>query len=1016
MEEAEGTAGDELARRERRAAESILENESLTADLDDKVATVLLDWGLACATEIARSTASLDPAQATIATSERLRATRRLMRRVNRQSMDMSGSAVLLAQIIEQAAVIYGEGFTPPDRGQQQTFLSLLGELADDPEGFISALRTFVEGSGDGPVADRKAGQTGDSVYNAWVKSNEQRLTEEHMISTDGGFYLGRMVDPQSGKTTEDPLLYDPDDLNTHAVVVGMTGSGKTGLCIDLLEEAALNQIPAILIDPKGDITNALLHFPELLPADFEPWVNADEARREGKTIQEAAADTATLWRNGLADWDISPARIGQLRDSAHFAIYTPGADAGLPVNILASLKAPEIPWESNRQVLREKISDTITALLGLIGLKDIDPVRSREHILLSHIFEHAWSRGQDLTLTELILQTQNPPFEKLGVFDVATLFPDRERLELAMDLNNILAAPAFQTWIEGEPLDIGNLLYHPDGKPRHSVFYIAHLDEAQRTFFVALLYSAVESWMRTQPGSTALRALVYFDEIFGYLPPVGNPPSKEPMLRMLKQARAFGVGLVLATQNPVDVDYKALSNAGTWFVGKLGTEQDKNRLLDGLATAIGTGMDRREYDDLISRLGKRVFLMRNVHDKRPSLFQTRWAMNYLAGPVTRSQIGALNELAGATAVSFAAPVVSAPASAPAAAPAAAPAPAAVRQTTPAIGSETRPQVPTRVHEYVLPNNLSLEEAAALSGRDLPPNAKSLGLLYRPVLLAQANIRLTRRKFDLDTEIQRAVLVEEPDRRGNVRWDDHPTPAMDERRLGRTPGPDARFGDLVPPLSDGGAVKAMERDFLDWAYRSTEVRVRAHEKLQVYAGPDVSEERFARMCEEAAAEKREAEIEKVTASYDRKIDRLETRLLRERRELKEDAADLSARKQEEMGTHLDTLLGFLGGRRRSVSSSMSKRRMTQKARMDVEESKEAIAEFESQMETLSEERAEAIAEIEGKWAEIVADVTEITVNPYKKDVNVTLFGVAWFPYHVVDTDGHALELPGFSAE
>ena len=444
------------------------------------------------------------------------------------------------------------------------------------------------------------------------------------MLDTDGKFYLGKIYDTKTSKITDSKLLYDPDDLTTHAVVVGMTGSGKTGLCIDLLEEAALNNIPALMIDPKGDITNALLHFPDLLPADFQPWVNPDEARRDGISIEQAAEGAANLWRNGLADWEIGPDRLQALKDAAHFAIYTPGSDAGIPVSILANLKAPDIAWSQNREVLREEISGTVTAILGLVGMDDIDPVRSREHILLSNIFENAWSQGKDLDLGELILQTQNPPFSKLGVFDVNTFFPEKDRFELAMLLNNILASPSFQTWIEGQPLEISDLLYHPDGRPRHSVFYIAHLSDAERMFFVTLLYSAVDSWMRTQKGTTSLRALVYFDEIYGYLPPVKNPPSKMLMLRMLKMARAFGVGQVLVTQNPVDVDYKALSNAGTWFIGKLQTERDKERLLEGLQGA-DPSVDRNDYDKMISALGKRVFLLHNVHEKKPQIFNTRW-------------------------------------------------------------------------------------------------------------------------------------------------------------------------------------------------------------------------------------------------------------------------------------------------------------------------------------------------------------------------------------------------------
>jgi len=398
------------------------------------------------------------------------------------------------------------------------------------------------------------------------------------MAKSSDRFYLGRIFDPKKGEITPDPLMYDPDDLTTHAVVLGMTGSGKTGLCIDLLEEAALQGIPALMIDPKGDITNALLHFPELLPEDFLPWVNPDQARRNDKTLEESAADAASLWKNGLEKWGIGSERIRALGKSAHFAVYTPGSEAGIPVNVLASLKAPGLPWEENREMLAEKISGIVMGLLGLVGLDDLDPIRSKEHILLSNIFESAWSRDRDLDLTELILQIQNPPFDKLGVLELDSFFPEKERLELSILLNNIMAAPTFQAWLEGEPLDIDSLLYGSDGKPRHSVFYIAHLSDAERMFFVTLLYTAVETWMRTQKGSTSLRALIYFDEIFGYLPPVKNPPSKTPMLRMLKQARAFGVGQVLVTQNPVDVDYKAMSNAGTWFIGKLQTEQDKNR------------------------------------------------------------------------------------------------------------------------------------------------------------------------------------------------------------------------------------------------------------------------------------------------------------------------------------------------------------------------------------------------------------------------------------------------------
>ncbi len=818
------------------------------------------------------------------------------------------------------------------------------------------------------------------------------------MLNTKGKFYLGRIL------TQDKPLLYDPDDLTTHAVVVGMTGSGKTGLCIDIMEEAALQNLPALLIDPKGDITNALLHFPDLLPDDFKPWINPDEARRASKTVDQAAADTATTWKNGLAEWGIGSERLRALKNAAQFAVFTPGSDAGLPVSILASLKAPELSWKDNTELLREKISGTVTAILGLVGMSDIDPVRSREHILLSNIFENAWSQGRSLDLSELILQTQNPPFEKLGVFDISTFFPDKDRFELAMLLNNILAAPSFQSWIEGQPLDIKALLYMPDGRPRHSVFYIAHLSDEERMFFVTLLYSAVETWMRAQSGTTGLRAILYFDEIFGYMPPIANPPSKQLMLRMLKQGRAFGVGQVLVTQNPADLDYKALSNAGSWFVGKLQTENDKNRLLDGLEGA-APGLDRHHYDDLISTLDKRVFLLHNIHEKKPQLFTTRWAMNYLAGPLTRNQIPALNELAGVQ------PFPKQEAQADVTV-------ASVPQTSTALtetlpGSSSRPAIPSGIDEYFLPNNLTLSQAAKAESITLPTDATSQGLIYHPVLLAQAEIRILQRKYNLDFETQRTALITDPDRRGTARWEEWLTSSIDPRSLDRDPAPQTRYATLEAPLSNGKTLRALKTDFIDWIYRKMEVNVRANEPLGVFAGPENSQAEFRRMCADAAREKRDAEIAKVEASYDKKLDTIEDRLKREERELRADEADLRERRMEEYGTHAENVLGLLSRRRRRLSTSLTKRRMTEKAKADVEESIEAIEEYERQIKDLESEQAQALQDVNDKWADIADDMIEIPVRPFKKDILVDLFGVAWMPYHIVQTGDRSMELPGY---
>jgi hypothetical protein len=774
----------------------------------------------------------------------------------------------------------------------------------------------------------------------------------------DDKFYLGKLFDLKTSKVSDQPVFYDPSDLTTHGVIVGMTGSGKTGLGIGFLEEAALNKIPALIIDPKGDLTNLLLHFPGLAPADFEPWVDAEAAKRDGKTSAQAAADAAGSWKKGLAEWGIEPERIQALQKSVQYSIYTPGSESGLPVNILASLEAPNVPWEANREILREKIAGTVTAILGLVGVAELDPLRSREHILLSSLLENAWSRKQNLDLEALILQTQNPPIAKLGVFDVESFFPSKDRQALAMRLNSVLAAPSFQTWVEGQPLDIEALLHAPDGRPRHSVFYLAHLSDAERMFFVTLLLSAAEAWMRTRPGSSGLRAMLYFDEVFGYLPPVANPPSKTVLLRMLKQARAFGFGLLLATQNPVDLDYKALSNAGTWCIGKLQTDQDKQRLLDGLEAP---GVNRAEYDKIISRLGKRVFLLHNTHAKGPSIFQTRWAMNYLPGPLTRAQIPALNKLAGAVLPKEGLKRKAAAASASAGA-------------SSAAASATRPAIPAGIPEFFLPQNQSLGQACQSAGRPAAAEAKSF---YRPALLAQAKVRFLERKYGIDQQVAKTALVIDPDPRGVVRWQDFPAHAIDEAALQKSPVGGAGFEALEPPLGDGKMLKALEKDFQDWAFHESVLKVPAN-SVRSATGPQ--------------------------AAIDKKLEALRMKLQREQLELQQDKTEMTQRTIEEVGTAADNIFGMLTGRSRRLTTSLTKRRLTTKAAGDVEESKQTIDLLQKQIQELEQMKAANAPQGDGAG--------EITLTPAQKDVYVELFGVAWVPYYKL---GDGTELIGYSA-
>lgn len=830
-------------------------------------------------------------------------------------------------------------------------------------------------------------------------------------MSNNREFYLGKEFDFEKKKLTDQTIFYDPADLTTHMFVTGMTGSGKTGLCVGLMEEAALQNIPAIVIDPKGDLTNLVLHFPDLLSQDFEPWIDPEAARRENKTIAEKAEETATLWKNGLADWGLYKNNIEQLKESAEFAIYTPGSTSGIAVDILSSFAAPELDWNENQEILRERISSNITALLGLIGYNDIDPLSSREHILLANIMEYFWSRGQSFDMSDLIMQTQSPPFDRLGAFPIDRLFPEKDRFTLAMKLNNFLASPSFQTWMQGQSLDIQKLLYANNGKPRQSIFYIAHLSENERMFFVTLLFGAIESWMRRQSGTSGLRAIIYFDEILGYLPPVANPPSRPIMLRMLKQARAFGIGMVLATQNPVDMDYKALSNAGTWMIGRLQTDQDKVRLMDGLQSASGS-IDRTEANKLLSNLGKRVFLLHNVHEKGLKLFSTRWAMNYLAGPMTRSQIPALNEIAGVSARKTTTTSAKSAANEPKTQPIKSQTPASERTITQPI---SKPVLPSGIIEFHLPNNLTLQNAARKANINLSSTSKITAIEYNPRLLAQAETRYLDRRYNVQTVQKKTVLVDDDSGR-ILRWEDHLTNPIDQNMIERVALPETGYQEIPVWMIDPKTLKIHQTDFVDWIYRTDTLTVHACQSLKLFAGPEVAAQEFQAQINQVVKEQLDAEIDKVSTSYDRKITTLEQRLEKEKRDVQNAEDRLGQRRMEEVGTHGEMVLALLSKRKKSISSSLTKRRMTSQAKAALEKEKQDVDNAIANLNAMQKEMKSAIEQLERDWNNKVNDITEITLTPMKKDIFVELFGIAWVPHYLVDVDGKIYRICAFSSD
>jgi hypothetical protein len=778
-----------------------------------------------------------------------------------------------------------------------------------------------------------------------------------------GAFYLGRGYDAARDELAADPLMVDSRDLTTHAVCVGMTGSGKTGLCISLLEEAALDGIPALVIDPKGDIANLMLTFPGLSAAEFEPWIDPAEAARKGTTAEALAAKTAETWKNGLAEWGEDGDRIRRFRESVDIAIYTPGSDAGLPLSILRSF-APS-PAGSDAGATRDRISAAVSGLLGLVGIA-ADPLRSREHILLAAIVDAAWGKGNSLDLAGLISAIQKPPFGKVGVFDVETFYPAKDRLELAMAINNLIAAPGFGAWLEGEALDVQRLLFTADGKPRISIISIAHLNDAERMFVVTLVANELVAWMRRQPGTSALRALFYMDEIFGYFPPTAMPPSKLPMLTLMKQARAFGLGVVLATQNPVDLDYKGLSNAGTWFIGRLQTERDRDRVIDGLLSAqAGAGFDRGELAKLMAGIAPRVFLLRNVNDDAPLLFRTRWALSWLRGPLTLPEITRLME--GRR------PAAPAPATGTAAA------------AAPAAQSTARPVLPAGVEEVFL---------AARPG--------SGDLTYRARVLATAELHYADKPAGVDAWTRSAWLAPIADGDGAPDWSEATRIPSLDAVTAQGPVDGAGFTD-VP------AAALSAKSYADWGkalaaslYRNGAVELLAAGALKLTSNPGESEGDFRARLAQRLREFRDAEVAKLREKHAARLKSLDERLRRAAERVEREKAQYNQRKLDTAVSIGTSILGAIfGGRSAAATRAGSAARSAGRAFNE----RGDVARADESLEALTAERDALLKSIEEDAGALTAslDPSSVTLEklriaPRKSDIAVGRIALAWEPW------------------
>ncbi|HOI25589.1 MAG TPA: DUF87 domain-containing protein [Caldisericia bacterium] len=801
-----------------------------------------------------------------------------------------------------------------------------------------------------------------------------------------GVFYLGRPYDLENKKPQEGYVLYDSKDLTTHAVCVGMTGSGKTGLCINLLEEAAIDNIPSIVIDPKGDMANLLLTFPEFKKEDFLPWINESDASKKGMDPEAFATQQAELWKNGLASWGQDGQRIAMLKQNADFVIYTPGSSAGIPVSVLRSFDAPEQALIADDELLRERINTTVSSLLGLLGI-NADPIQSREHIFLSHIFYTHWIAGKNLDLSLLIQEIQNPPFKQVGVMDLEVFYPAQDRLSLSMKLNNLLAAPSFSSWMEGESLDIKNILYTPEGRPRVAIFSIAHLNDAERMFFVSLLLNHIVGWMRSQSGTTSLRALVYMDEIFGFFPPVANPPSKLPLLTLLKQARAYGVGVVLATQNPVDLDYKGLSNAGTWWIGRLQTERDKARVLEGLegaAASSGSGFNRQRMEQTLAGLSSRIFLMHNVHDDEATIFETRWAMSYLRGPLTRQQIKTLMD-----------PI----------------------KSMSGAGLPLQDSAPVKHN----PNAVSSSSQRTVMKNDLPQwfvpvrNQPLPGqsLQYQPHLLINGKVLLASEKYQIHTTRNVHHLVPIQNTALPFQWDQAFACSIQAEKLEENPMSSAVFGQIPSIVTQGSSLTALKKDALQWLYESQHITLWKSPSTKAVSTPEEEEKDFRLRISQSLREQRDEALEKLRKKYAPKKLTLEERLRKAQQTIEREKEQV---KHQTMQTAISvgaTILGGVLGRRGISGTSIGRATTTarnasrtMKETQDVGRAKESFEQVKKQLQELESSFEQDMQRLMHQMDSLNEELEKQLVKPKKTDISIQLLALCWVPYWT-SSDGKA---------
>jgi len=780
-----------------------------------------------------------------------------------------------------------------------------------------------------------------------------------------GIFYLGKEVDIKTQDLKDELFLMKSKNLTTHAAIIGMTGSGKTGLGIDLIEEAVLDKIPSIIIDPKGDMGDLLLAFDDFDPKKFEKWIDEGEASKKGVTKEELAKQTASFWENGIKSFGQDRDRVKRYKNGADFTIYTPGSTAGVSLSILDSFEAPSKEIVEDADSFAYIINASVSSILSLLDIK-ADPIKSPEYLLLSTIFKYHFKRGESITLETLIGDVTNPPFEKIGVLPLNSFYPQSKRLELAMLLNSVLSSPTFESWIKGEKLDINSLLYTKEMKPKVSILSIAHLNDNERMFFVTLFLNRYISWMRKQSGSGSLKTILYMDEIYGFFPSTANPPSKNPMLLLLKQARAYGVGVVLSTQNPVDLDYKGLSNIGTWFIGRLQTKQDVQRVINGLTKSSESSLDKNEIESLISNLKKRVFLYKSVHDDGLKLFTTRWVLSYLSGPLSKKSISYL-----------------------------------MKDKKQKI--EKKPQINQTVSKKEHPklNTTNPILSANIDQYYLNPSNIEDNCYYEPYLLANATLKYydTKRDIDKQEDIYLKYYLESDDDidfdKASINDDD-----FDDYEIEALSN--CSYEDIPSFIAEAKDLRSLEKEFKNYLYHNKRLKLYRIKELKIESSVDESIDEFKIRVINHLKELKDEQIQKLEQKYQKEQDKFEKRYARAIEKLEKEKDDLSHNTTNALLSFGMTLLDAFSGRSRVKRSTTSKLGTTLRGagrvyreKGDVQRAKDRVDEIEDEIENLGEKLEDEIKNLDTKYDINNFELEEFFIKPRRSDIYDVEMGILW---------------------